>query len=230
MEKRKCGICGKEFEPYNSNQKFCTPECANENHKRKAREKYRKRMTVEPRKCPYCGKEFVTSNHKKTFCSEQCAQANWKAAHKKPAKPKKPMTTRKCLTCGKEFTPARNCQKYCSPVCRKKTHWGVIEREQQCTCQRCGKKFTSVWKKKLCEACATKKYVEKKITQVKVDAATGKPVKTLSDWSREAAECNLDYGKYRALIESGKTYEELKAQADSRSTPNHAHGRIRKAD
>ena len=36
--------------------------------------------------------------------------------------------------------------------------------------------------------------------------------KSLDDWIREAAECNLDYGNYRAQIELfGKTFEELKA-------------------
>ena len=34
--------------------------------------------------------------------------------------------------------------------------------------------------------------------------------KTLDDWSREANDCKLDYGTYRALIGMGKTFEELK--------------------
>ncbi|MBR3499709.1 MAG: hypothetical protein IKO05_12115 [Selenomonadaceae bacterium] len=40
---------------------------------------------------------------------------------------------------------------------------------------------------------------------------------------REARECNLDYGNYRALIAAGKTYEELKATADTRTAVKHAH-------
>ena len=47
--------------------------------------------------------------------------------------------------------------------------------------------------------------------------------KSLDDWCREAAECNLDYGNYRALIESGKTFDELKARADSHQFQTHSH-------
>lgn len=36
--------------------------------------------------------------------------------------------------------------------------------------------------------------------------------KSLEQWAREAAECNLDYGTYRGLIEQGHTFDELKAQ------------------
>ena len=49
------------------------------------------------------------------------------------------------------------------------------------------------------------------------------PQKSLSDWCREANECNLDYGTYRALIAQGKTFDELKSLADNRGY--HAHAR-----
>ena len=64
---------------------------------------------------------------------------------------------------------------------------------------------------------------DKAVTQKKVDEATGKPVKTLDDWAREAAECNLDYGTYRALIAAGKTFEQLKVE--QRSPQFHSHCR-----
>ena len=48
------------------------------------------------------------------------------------------------------------------------------------------------------------------------------PTKTLEQWSREALECNLDYGNYRALIAAGKTYEDLKATAATRQPVGHA--------
>ena len=51
---------------------------------------------------------------------------------------------------------------------------------------------------------------------------TFKPRKSLSEWSREADECNLDYGNYRALIAQGKTFEQLKATAHLRQIPAHA--------
>lgn len=57
----------------------------------------------------------------------------------------------------------------------------------------------------------------------KVDEAEGKPVKALSAWCKEADECNLDYGTYRTLVElHGKTFEELKAQAETRCLPTHS--------
>lgn len=45
--------------------------------------------------------------------------------------------------------------------------------------------------------------------------------KSLEQWAREADECNLDYGTYRALIEQGHTFDELKAQ--NRPPRLHAH-------
>lgn len=50
-----------------------------------------------------------------------------------------------------------------------------------------------------------------------------KEPKTLDDWIREAAECNLDYGTYRGLVEQGKTYAELKTRADNQHQPAHSH-------
>ena len=52
--------------------------------------------------------------------------------------------------------------------------------------------------------------------------AKSPPRKSLEQWAREADECNLDYGNYRALIDAGKTYAELRASADSRIPPLHA--------
>lgn len=46
--------------------------------------------------------------------------------------------------------------------------------------------------------------------------------KTLERWALEARECNLDYGTYRRLIESGKTYAELRARAKDHGLQPHA--------
>lgn len=60
----------------------------------------------------------------------------------------------------------------------------------------------------------------------KISAGKSKSNKTLSEWCREAAECNLDYGNYRALIEHcGKTYKELKDTADTRCVKARYHSR-----
>lgn len=100
-------------------------------------------------------------------------------------------------------------------------------------CEQCHKKFiTLVKQRKYCsDKCSRaaqrardRELVKQSWLELAVAAAENKPVKTLSDWSREARECNLDYGQYRAQIEVfGKTYEELKATAASRSTTVHAH-------
>lgn len=87
-------------------------------------------------------------------------------------------------------------------------------------CRNCGKEFKPRSRAQVfcCRACyggyklSRRKPVEKKYSG-----------KTLSEWVREATACNLDYGTYRALIERGKTYEELLAQAPLRQIQVHQH-------
>lgn len=99
-------------------------------------------------------------------------------------------------------------------------------------CPHCHEKFIPIpsykvyCSRKCCDTADKfrKREVQKNsLLELKVAKAENKPVKTLSDWSREAAECNMDYGNYRAQVEVfGKTFEELKATAASRSTTAHA--------
>lgn len=105
------------------------------------------------------------------------------------------------------------------------------------TCAMCGDYFdTRNVKQKFCPECEAAKSkqlarertrkirIERLVNQCKVNSAQDKPPKTLDDWCREVAECGLDYGTYRTLIEMhGKTFAELKAQ--NRSVAHHAHGR-----
>ena len=96
-------------------------------------------------------------------------------------------------------------------------------------CELCGKKFmTNYPRKKTCSAECSRaldgRRCRKSIIADRVAEAENKLTKTLSDWTREARECNMTYGQYRAQIEVfGKTYEELKATADTRATMAHAH-------
>ena len=106
-------------------------------------------------------------------------------------------------------------------------------------CIRCGCKFQTRKPKPFCPVCRDKELQEVRreldrlkhkrrqiLQQQRVDASIGKPTKTLAEWLREAAECNLDYGTYRTLVEiQGKTLDELKAQ--HRHTSAHAHGHHR---
>lgn len=103
---------------------------------------------------------------------------------------------RECPHCLKEFLPKVPRQIYCTEQCQRKAY--ALKQGQK----------PRVSKKELIAEAVAK--------------ASEQPVKTINDWAREAAECNLDYGNYRALIAAGKTYEELKASAASRSTPAHA--------
>lgn len=100
-------------------------------------------------------------------------------------------------------------------------------------CERCGNPFDEKHVAKYCPDCRplayreqNRKYSCRFDVQKKVDEAQGKPVKTLDDWAREARQCNLDYGTYRALIATGRTFEQLKAER--RNPQTHSHCRIHK--
>lgn len=101
-----------------------------------------------------------------------------------------------CALCGKEFETYQKLQKYCSLEC---AHKGYHRNNAE----------------------NARRY-RKRIRDQKLAKAQDKPTKPLSEWVKEAAECNLDYGSYRTLIEmQGKTFEELKATAPSRTPPIH---------
>ena len=111
---------------------------------------------------------------------------------------RKPGILKTCKWCGKEFEAQSTLAKYCSDSCRKKA-----------------------------AAESFKQFQARQKAKVPTDKIVARKPKTLADWCREADECNLDYGTYRALIEhGGKTFEELRAQAASRCVQIHAHGRV----
>lgn len=94
---KKCEICGQEFHPKSSRQKFC--------HK-----------TIV-KTCEICGKEFETTcgtQDRHTCRNKECEA---KYAHLKSVEAYK-NETRVCEWCGKEFTPKNNTQKYC-----ERTHY-----------------------------------------------------------------------------------------------------------
>lgn len=95
-------------------------------------------------------------------------------------------------------------------------------------CERCGTQFDEIHFAKYCPTCrpfVNREYkrLQHGFIQKRVDKATGK---TLDDWAREADECNLDYGTYRALIAAGKTFEQLKAERRSPQTHSHCRRHI----
>ena len=149
---------------------------------------------------------------------------------------------KKCVICGEEFSTFKSVQKYCCRTCANKAY---RERERNKdlygqdeppvsvkNCLYCGKEFAtgsySAHKKYCSSRCADRAYYERTISNTashrarievqKVAKAEKKPVKPLSEWVKEAAECNIDYGTYRTLIEmQGKTFDELKATAPTRT-------------
>lgn len=92
-------------------------------------------------------------------------------------------------------------------------------------CKQCGREFQAsyIYTKYCSEECRKKAKREQARKQIAQLNASSAKAKTLTEWCKEAAECNLDYGNYRALIESGKTFDELKARAASRQLPTHSH-------
>lgn len=118
----------------------------------------------------------------------------------------------KCAYCEKEFVPKVPHQKFCNDICRNRYHY---QKSYEMCREQILAKHNAYNRKKKAEREAEKRAQE----LLK---------KSLEEWCREAQECNFDYGTYRALIENGKTFEELKAQADSHGQRVHNHTPRRK--
>ena len=126
--KKKCIICGKEFERSEPNQICCSPECSIIRKQQKQAEcqaEIRKWLRpVIVKKCAVCGKEFKARHSRYVCCSPECSakrkskqiQEWWKNNSELFIKKRKPC---KCAFCGKEFL-GRKKQKYCSKKCSDK--------------------------------------------------------------------------------------------------------------
>ena len=177
-------------------------------------------------KCAYCGAEFESDNPAKKYCSADCCVKNSRARARERYLKLNPPRQIKCAFCGKEFTTIYVRQKYCSERCCSEAHKQkdkarIILQKQ---CSNCGKKFITRRSDQLyCSAECADCYTSKKPPLLKPKRQAKPSGKTIDDWCREAAECNLDYGNYRALIAQGKSFDELKAQAPFRQTPAHSH-------
>ena len=172
-------------------------------------------------KCEYCGKEFEPRSWNQKYCSEECQQANnnllmqvWEAK----AVPKE----KTCSHCGGKFT-GKPSQKYCSRSCKEKAHQ---KREQEKlkvvkvkkSCLNCGREYLTD-DAEVC-FCSTRCSLEYH-GLVPREHSKNRSGRQLSDIVREARECNLDYGTYRAYLNMGKTFEELKLLAPVRNPPVH---------
>ena len=187
------------------------------------------------RMCKICGQEFYTLKNE-LYCSAECRreqkrrqQRDYHAAQRKTS------VKVKCAHCGKVFE-AKGKQIYCSDKCRDAAYTYRLNAERKkpeiaVKCKQCGKEFKPRHLNELFCSDECRKVAKREeyrrlngyINARKVNSNA--PRKMLDEWCREAAECNLDYGTYRALIELGKTFEELKARAESRRMAHHSHCR-----
>lgn len=223
MEKE-CIICGAKFKPRNQCQITCSDKCSAENKRR--RDKLRKQGKAEKiavLTCPNCGKEFKQNVVTQVYCSDKCRNAYNKKRYLEEYHAQIESEKKICAYCGQKFTPTTRTQKYCTPVCCEMS-FGRRVTVKKLKCKNCGKEFSDVYNAKYCSTKCRNEAIKKESAANAMAKASGQAVKSLADWTREASECNMDYGTYRVQIEVfGKTYEELKATADNRSMPLHAH-------
>lgn len=149
-------------------------------------------------KCAECGKEVPCNSHRQKYCPECSRSINKQRSldRQRRLNAAKPLVTLKCARCRKEFTLSNS-----GSGCRTP--------KKYCT-ERCRKLAAK-------ERMAAQKEADRRREELLRELAA----KTLDDWLREAAECRLDYGTYRALRYMGKTYDELKATAGERRLQVH---------
>lgn len=214
---KQCAFCGKEFEPKNGIQRFCSTACYMKarNEKRKAD----RLAAVETVVCPTCGKEFEREYKQRRFCSDECARlSRTKAAEEKRLN--QPAKTKQCVFCGKPFASWGR-KRYCSPECRKADREQQKPVRKQRACPICGKLFIGHSSKQV--ACSPECSSERerrrqrersreawKATAQEKERAraaalqkppTNKPVKSIAQILREARERGLSYGQYMLIVE-----------------------------
>lgn len=140
-----------------------------------------------------------------------------------------------CANCGKKMNkpPALIIKsRFCSDVCKDFFN-AKLQAELSVsnwrTCAHCGDIFLPTThqqiycSKKCCILAQNKRNREerasakKELNDLKKETfVENKKTTSFEQISREADECGLSYGKYRAQLMLGKTYEELKAAYESR--------------
>ncbi|MBR2518245.1 MAG: hypothetical protein IKE46_00440 [Selenomonadaceae bacterium] len=215
---KSCERCGNDFEVTPNNfkrAKYCA-DCRKIVQREQLRQyKQQRRQQAPPATviCQRCGKTLIGKRRNCKWCDE----------------------CRRIVNREQDRRSRERLKQRAQPKPTTKSEY--VPQPKTRTCRYCHGKFTSINRTTICPECKRIKHEEfmrqeeqrqAKLRQknLKIDKATGKPVKTLEDWSREAAACNLDYGTYRVLVEQqGKTFEELKATAGIRCTSAHAHNR-----
>ncbi len=123
----KCVVCGQEFTPKRSWQKYCSSTC-----KRKAyhqREEAPRAITedgpvIREFHCRKCGKLVQVRDHKDfrmRFCSKKCEESYWKHSHKN--RPEETVFQFRCAECGTLVTISNSKdrrKRFCSALCRRR--------------------------------------------------------------------------------------------------------------
>lgn len=99
-----CIFCGKEYEDYFKNSKYCSKECYKNYRKENAK--------LKEKQCPVCGKWFKPHNSSAVYCSKECSGIN-----------NRNRTVCRCDNCGKEFERIvsevdKNTKHFCSKKCK----------------------------------------------------------------------------------------------------------------
>ena len=252
-----CEICGEQF--YEAHASRYCPACRDEAYRRQQLECHA-RARAEARAgntCEVCGKPLTEFRAGTKYCLDCRGKAHTERARERKRLLRASQSVERkvtCQKCGKEFLTSKSNAKYC-PDCRDCRTGSSAQVVKTCEakCEVCGKPLTEFRAgTKYCIDCRAEAYrqqASKHNAQLKSEAeAAGMSIKkyqlhlrykprpsefglTLDELARQANECNLDYGTYRAFLSQGKTFDELKAQAPFRHVPAHSHcGRDRKYD
>lgn len=165
-----CGICGKSFEPHNPAQKYCSPACAMEQERRRKKANYHRyhQDQTRPHICAICGASFRASTRAK-YCSEECRQAGRNQKEWN-------FSPKVCRVCETVFTPNHSRQIFCSDECRQSYH----------------ERYREEYKRISFRGTAKPEPPKKPVI------LSSKPVQTVTEIAREAAEHGMTYGKYLA--------------------------------
>lgn len=212
-----CSNCGKEFEvdiTHNRSyaRKFCCDDCRYTFFNRCRKELNAALLTEK--QCPACKEWFKPLSPRATkqkFCSPACREKFYQSVRNPDYKPRGELF---CIVCGKKLSGRQT--KYCSNKCEKVAR-NSNHAEKLYKCGICGVKFqpSHGGSHYTCPQCFAQANAQAKesLKPTKPDYLSGKDFDTLS---RESAECGLSYGKYKAALKLGKTYEQLKAEFESR--------------
>lgn len=184
-----CPVCGKEFNPRDYRQKFCSKECGHR-YRSKRGNRIRKddfrRWTISisrEKTCAICGNTFKT--HKggwRSFCSDDCYQKAIERRQENKEAIKPCNDTHICLQCGKQFRHKSYgaVNRFCSPECYKayrKNHEDefpkplqkqVLKLEVVSVCPICGKGFVKRKHGDCCSSrCLSEKHRQDKVESIK---------------------------------------------------------------